>query len=161
MYWNSQTSGYSLDFKMDRLNDVTNFNGLRRMMDYGMITFTSVRGATMKSAPQMNAMSRKMVADAAEMVTEESVEEESVSLESGASNSTDKEFEYRKDFSPTAFFYPNLKPNDDGVVTIKFKSPETLTRWKFKVLAHSKDWRVGELTKEVVTEKTLMIKPNF
>ena len=161
MYWNSQTSGYSLDFKMDRLNDITNFNGLRRMMDYGMITFTSVRGATMKSAPQMNAMSRKMAADVAEMVTEESAEEEAVSLESGASNSTDKEFEYRKDFSPTAFFYPNLKPNDDGVVTIKFKSPETLTRWKFKVLAHSKDWRVGELTKEVVTEKTLMIKPNL
>ncbi len=161
MYWNSQTSGYSLDFKMDRLNDVTNFNGLRRMMDYGMVTFTSVRGATMKSAPQLNAMSRKMVADAAEMVTEESAEEESVSLESGATGSANKEFEYRKDFSPTAFFYPNLKPNEDGVVTIKFKSPETLTRWKFKVLAHSKDWRVGELTREVVTEKTLMIKPNL
>jgi hypothetical protein len=78
------------------------------------------------------------------MVAEESAEEEEVSLESGASNSTDKEFEYRKDFSPTAFLYPNLKPNVDGVVTVKINSPVTLTRWKFKVLAHSKDWRVGE-----------------
>ena len=44
----------------------------------------------------------------------------------------------RKNLSETAFFYPNLYPNDKGEVEIKFRAPEALTKWKLKTLANDK-----------------------
>ncbi|MEZ5082907.1 MAG: alpha-2-macroglobulin family protein [Bacteroidales bacterium] len=66
----------------------------------------------------------------------------------------------RRDFRETAFFYPNLKTNEDGDVSISFTVPESLTRWKLMGLAHSKDLKFGQFTKEVITQKNLMVVPN-
>jgi hypothetical protein len=38
--------------------------------------------------------------------------------------------------------------------------PESLTKWKFMSLAHTKDLKVGSTTEEVVTQKDLMVVPN-
>ncbi|MBU1719002.1 MAG: hypothetical protein KKA07_07980, partial [Bacteroidetes bacterium] len=38
--------------------------------------------------------------------------------------------------------------------------PEALTRWKFMALAHTKDLKTGTCTKEVITQKDLMVFPN-
>ena len=66
----------------------------------------------------------------------------------------------RRDFRETAFFYPNLKTNENGDVLISFTVPESLNRWKLMGLAHSKDLKFGQFTKDVVTQKNLMVIPN-
>lgn len=67
----------------------------------------------------------------------------------------------RKNFNETAFFYPDLKTDKDGNISIKFTSPESLSRWKFMALAHTKNLRIAQLTQEVITQKELMVSPNI
>ncbi|MCD4664370.1 MAG: hypothetical protein K8R68_03800, partial [Bacteroidales bacterium] len=66
----------------------------------------------------------------------------------------------RRDFRETAIFYPNLSTNENGEVIISFTAPESLTRWKMMGLAHSKDLKLGQFEKEIITQKDLMIVPN-
>ncbi|TRX60553.1 alpha-2-macroglobulin [Fulvivirga sp. M361] len=66
----------------------------------------------------------------------------------------------RSDLRETAFFYPQLKTNKKGEVSFNFVSPESLTRWKLQLLAHSKDLRVGYKSLQTVTQKKLMVVPN-
>ncbi|MDP2914775.1 MAG: alpha-2-macroglobulin family protein, partial [Candidatus Aminicenantes bacterium] len=66
----------------------------------------------------------------------------------------------RKNLSETAFFYPHLLTDRDGTVTIEFKIPEALTRWRFLGFAHTKELQSGSLEGETVTQKELMVQPN-
>ena len=66
----------------------------------------------------------------------------------------------RKNLSETAFFYPNLKTDESGKVSFNFTSPEALTAWKLRLLAHNKDAVSGYLQKSIITQKELMVTPN-
>ncbi len=66
----------------------------------------------------------------------------------------------RKNFSETAFFYPQLETDAAGNIIIKFTIPEATTRWKMLGLAHTKDLKIGSINKELVTQKELMVTPN-
>lgn len=70
------------------------------------------------------------------------------------------EVKARSNFNETAFFYPQLTANAKGDVQIKFTIPESLTKWRFLGLAHTKDLKVGTISEEVVTQKELMVVPN-
>ncbi|RZJ53617.1 MAG: alpha-2-macroglobulin, partial [Flavobacterium sp.] len=67
----------------------------------------------------------------------------------------------RKNLSETAFFFPNLKTDSKGNLSFNFTSPEALTAWKLRLMAHNKDAVSGYLEKSVVTQKELMVLPNF
>ncbi|AXB55451.1 alpha-2-macroglobulin family protein [Flavobacterium fluviale] len=67
----------------------------------------------------------------------------------------------RKNLSETAFFFPNLKTDSKGKVSFNFTSPEALTAWKLRLFAHNKDAVSGYLEKSVITQKELMVLPNF
>ncbi|WP_316636366.1 alpha-2-macroglobulin family protein [uncultured Flavobacterium sp.] len=67
----------------------------------------------------------------------------------------------RKNLSETAFFLPNLRTDSTGKVSFNFTSPEALTAWKLRLFAHNKDAVSGYLEKSVVTQKELMLLPNF
>lgn len=66
----------------------------------------------------------------------------------------------RTNLNETVFFYPNLMTDAEGNVVIKFKMNEALTKWKFLGLATTPDLQVATTTKEVVTQKDLMVVPN-
>jgi len=66
----------------------------------------------------------------------------------------------RRNFNETAFFLPNLKTGANGDITFSFNMPESLTRWKFQALAHTKDLAFGYSSKEIITQKELMVQPN-
>ena len=66
----------------------------------------------------------------------------------------------RKNFNETAFFFPDLKTNENGDIEFSFTLPEALTRWKFQAIAHTKELALGYSTKEIVTQKQLMVQPN-
>jgi hypothetical protein len=74
--------------------------------------------------------------------------------------SQDKAVQIRKNFNETAFFFPDLKTNENGDIEFSFTLPEALTRWKFQALAHTKDLAFGYSSKEIVTQKQLMVQPN-
>lgn len=63
----------------------------------------------------------------------------------------------RSNFAETAFFMPELRTDEKGNVLLQFKMPESITRWKFMALAHTKSLRYGTLSDEVVTKKELMV----
>ena len=71
-----------------------------------------------------------------------------------------KAIQIRKDFNETAFFFPQLATNENGEIVIKFKAPEALTRWKMMGLAYTKDLRIGQIEKTLVTQKDLMLFTN-
>ena len=66
----------------------------------------------------------------------------------------------RKNLQETAFFYPQLTSDADGIVRIEFTIPEALTKWKFMGFAHDNDLRTALLTDDVTTSKDLMVQPN-
>ncbi len=67
----------------------------------------------------------------------------------------------RTDFRETAFFFPDLLTDKDGSVILKFTMPDALTRWKLLGLAHTTDLKTARFTKEVITQKPLMVTPNL
>ncbi len=71
-----------------------------------------------------------------------------------------KDVQIRQNFNETAFFYPELRTNEKGEVVISFTIPESLTKWRFLGIAHTKDLKFGTFDKSVITQKELMVMPN-
>ena len=92
------------------------------------------------------------------MVYEKVAEEEAVmSVSDEAKPQETQPAKIRKDFNETAFFYPNLRTDENGDCTFTFTMPDALTRWNLKLLTYSKTLSVGSLEKTVVTQQPLMI----
>ncbi|MDR3226849.1 MAG: carboxypeptidase-like regulatory domain-containing protein, partial [Prevotellaceae bacterium] len=76
---------------------------------------------------------------------------------------TDKTAEITKirtNFNETAFFYPELRTDENGEIIIDFVIPETLTRWKMLGLAHTKNLETGKITAYTITQKEVAITAN-
>lgn len=67
----------------------------------------------------------------------------------------------RTNFAETAFFYPQLRTNEQGEVAFTFTVPQSLTRWNFRGYSHTKDMMTGMLDASVVTAKEFMLTPNM
>lgn len=66
----------------------------------------------------------------------------------------------RKNLNETAFFFPQLTSDSNGVVRMTFTMPEALTKWRFLGFAHDQKLRSGYLEDHAVTAKDLMVQPN-
>ena len=66
----------------------------------------------------------------------------------------------RKNLEETAFFFPKLQTDKEGNVSFNFTTPEALTRWNLKLLAHTKELESAITNLTTVTQKELMITPN-
>ena len=73
----------------------------------------------------------------------------------------DEEMPLRTNFGETAFFYPKVETNSEGVAELSFTLPESLTSWRFMGLAHDKEMRVGTIDTMVIAQKQLMVQPNM
>lgn len=67
----------------------------------------------------------------------------------------------RTNFAETAFFYPQLRTNEQGEIAFSFTMPQSLTRWNFRGYSHTKDMMTGMLDATVVTAKEFMLTPNM
>ena len=65
----------------------------------------------------------------------------------------------RTNFNETAFFYPNLRTDENGNMSFSFTTPEALTQWKLQLLAHTKTLQTATKTLTTVTQKELMVIP--
>ena len=101
------------------------------------------------------------VADGAvAMADEEAVDE----METGGSVDSKKdepkepaEPTLRENFNETAFFFPQLRTNNDGSVTFSFTMPDALTRWRLMLLAYTKDRKTGQNEYTFTSSKPVMI----
>lgn len=67
-------------------------------------------------------------------------------------------FSIRENLNETVFFYPELEI-ENGDAQIEFTMNEALTKWKLLLFGHTKKLQYVFDTKEVVTQKKLMIEP--
>jgi len=119
----------------------------------GRIAGVSVANA----APEMSQMKLalpKIAEDAA-------IESDSVTVsKNNQPNPENQSTQIRKNFNETAFFFPDLKTDENGNVSFSFTIPEALTKWKLMTFAHTKNLASGYVEKTTVTQKPLMIQPN-
>jgi hypothetical protein len=66
----------------------------------------------------------------------------------------------RKNLNETAFFFPQLTSDSNGVVRMTFTMPEALTKWRFMGFAHDQSVRSGYIEGRAVTSKDIMVQPN-
>ncbi|WP_411896018.1 alpha-2-macroglobulin family protein [Winogradskyella sp. A2] len=85
---------------------------------------------------------------------------EEIDIESTYTTSELSTIQIRKNLNETAFFFPQLKTDDEGNVSFNFKAPEALTKWKLQLLAHTKTLESTVTQLEAVTQKELMVLPN-
>ena len=67
----------------------------------------------------------------------------------------------RENLDETAFFYPQLHTDANGIVTMTFTLPESITTWRFLGVAHDKMMNTGGITGEAIASKTVMVQPNM
>jgi len=105
-------------------------------------------------------ISRSALIDS-ENVTEYSTSNKGEMAVGGGGVQSSPPVQIRQNFAETAFFYPTLTTNEAGEIFLNFTMPESLTRWNFMGLAHTKDLKIGTITEEIVTQKELMVMPNL
>lgn len=67
----------------------------------------------------------------------------------------------RTNFNETAFFYPQLRTDNEGNVSFSFHLPDALTKWKLMLLAYTKDLKTGTAEYTFTASKDVMIMPNL
>ena len=73
-----------------------------------------------------------------------------------------KEVPYmRENFNETAFFFPHLRTDKKGEITLSFTLPESVTTWRFLGLAHTRDVEYGLLEGQAVASKEFMLQEHL
>lgn len=168
-YWNEHV--LSPDKTYDRLNwygyhpsysgsEYYLYDGFARDKSVETVSISESRGQISKKekneeapAPVMDGIQKNSKGDLDAMA------ENSGGMLDEDNNAGTEPVQIRSNFNETAFFMPQLKTDAEGNVIIKFTIPESLTKWKFIALAHTKDLKIGSTSKEVVTQKEVMITP--
>lgn len=136
-----------LNMFLPEINVVTDLGGATDAISDG--TFLSSKKFATKAVNAMAGSVEEPSPNVAEAAEEESQAARFVSTE------------LRQDFRETAFFYPQLRTDSSGNVKIRFKTPESLTKWKFIVLATTPDMATGQLERYITTSRPLMVRPNL
>jgi len=164
---NFYTYGRYPDRNYDALNwfgyDISRYYGRKGMMYNEMAMPAIMQKVTVGSSREvsMDALDGMAVADV----------EGIVALQAGGMGSGEGSYEQdkqedlsgvqaRTNFAETAFFFPELRTDENGEVSFIFTVPEALTRWKFRALALTMDFKIGTTENTTVTQKPLMVIPN-
>ena len=136
---------------------------------YGLTRKLTVTGsvstldvATLRSnAPKMKS------AMAADAMTNVEFQSEMIPTGEKADEASDNEMlpeasaDLRTNLAETAFFYPQLRTNEQGEISFSFTMPESLTRWNFRGYSHTKGMLTGTLDGKATTSKEFMLTPNL
>ena len=160
---------YNNPFKYENLEDLnfdefSIFEHLQYLGSYGItrlgIESVDIKGNDEKvlykaqMAKQATALAPALKNDFGETIV-------STSDASAETSEDTKEIAVRENFAETAFFAPSLRSDENGNLTIAFTTPESLTRWNVKVLAHTKDMNTVEADTTATVVKEFMIQPNM
>lgn len=148
---NSSINSGNYDYDADGRTD-------RMLMDQA----PGIRRELRAAAPSLNiSIAQQGIAGKTKQIEELSNERHSLTgNETIQKTEQSPDVQVRKNFNETAFFFPDLRTDSEGTIEFSFTLPDALTRWKFQALAHTKDLAFGYSSKEIVTQKQLMVQPN-
>ncbi len=148
-FFNDNNNGYRIEYFGNK------------MASRATLSFMALDGAQAEAAPTVTAnigsVEQSGKKDGDLLADEKQKDGENNDKQSGKQSGDVK---IRKNFNETAFFFPDLRTDENGAIEFSFTMPEALTKWKFMALAHTKDAAFGSSTKEIVTQKELMVQPN-
>ncbi|AWG21357.1 hypothetical protein FFWV33_07365 [Flavobacterium faecale] len=127
----------------------------------------SIKTITLPKAPQVDQVKfvKPVTAKAEEIVVvgygTNKKEKDSTGLPTTMGNQIASQVKTRTNLSETAFFFPHLRTDNKGTISFNFTSPEALTAWKLRLFAHNKNAVSGYMEQNVITQKELMVTPNF
>ena len=144
---------YSLDFGLD-------FYGYSYSRP---IRYATQRSANMKFENSSVDRSNYAVAESNVASVEEKVSYDVSDLNIAGQTKTHQpeDLKIRSNFQETAFFYPHILVDKNGKASFSFTMPESLTKWHFKALSHTKDLYSGQIEEFVYTQQDLMIEMNL
>lgn len=125
------------------------------IVGYGRMKKSQITGAVNLAAPAVSESTSE-----ANLLLDDVVRD-AIDIEIDNTSTTPQIQKIRTNFNETAFFYPHLKSDSLGNVQLNFTMPESLTRWKLNVLAHTKDLYFGQTATEVITQQDLMVQLNL
>ena len=125
---------------------------------YGLRSMES-KAQRMAAPPAVDAVFKNEVAESADSTAV--MNADGTDDKTDFDQTTNEPIQVRKNFNETAFFFPDLKTDANGNIEFSFTAPEALTRWKIQTLAHTKELAFGLSSKEMVTQKELMVQPNM
>lgn len=151
---------------------MTNVGGTRlyvnfpqKRLEYPVLEYSTLLVPYRKYAMFETARVRSMnvMAKGTALVADAAGEEDAIELTLGEAetNEMEDDIQVREDFAETAFFYPQLRADENGEVSLSFTLPESLTRWKFLGLAHTRNLDYGRIEAEAVASKEFMLQPNM
>ncbi len=126
----------------------------------------AVRSVGKMARPMMKSMALTAAAGPENLLKTESVADDMERAEDAAEEENDRKktaavIEMRRNLQETAFFYPALRTDENGHVTLQFTLPESVTTWKFMALAHTQDACCGQLAAEAEATKPVMVQPQM
>lgn len=68
---------------------------------------------------------------------------------------------FRETEFPSAFFYPTLSTDKNGIVEVVFDVPNFNTTWQFQIAGYTGDLKSAYMMKEAVANKPIMVKSNL
>ena len=176
-YWNTsymRNAYLYVDFPLKRLRAVPlEYSELiipsTGRMEAMVVGYGGSPRATLAGALKMRGRSAANAVMNQEAVTDMVLQEEMVEtsaqekVEMGSSEELAEtgDIQIRENFAETAFFYPQLRTNEKGEVSISFVLPESLTRWKFMGLAHTRNVDYGKIEATATASKEFMLQPNM
>lgn len=116
-------------------------------------------GACYASDLEMEMEEEEVAANAVNMTL--SKKAKGVEIETEEESDEFSDVKVRENFAETALFSGNLVTDENGDISIQFTIPETLTKWHFKSLAHTKDMIITTAENHLVTQKTFSVEPNL
>lgn len=176
-YWNTsymRNAYLYVDFPLKRLRAVPlEYSELiipsTGRMEAMVVGYGGSPRATLAGALKIRGRSAANAVMNQEAVTDMVLQEEMVETsaqEKGEMGSSEElaetgDIQIRENFAETAFFYPQLRTNEKGEVSISFVLPESLTRWKFMGLAHTRNVDYGKIEATATASKEFMLQPNM
>ena len=133
------------------------------MVSYGSSPRAALAGSLRVRGMSKNAMLQDAVVEETAEVADAEFMEEAIGrkTDEGGELAETGDIQLRENFAETAFFYPQLRTNEKGEISISFVLPESLTRWKFMGLAHTKDVDYGKIEATATASKEFMLQPNM
>lgn len=76
-------------------------------------------------------------------------------------NGGSNDVQIRENLDETAFFMPAVMTDANGIMSLKFRLPESVTTWHFMGLATDRKMNNGAIAGDAVAKKDVMIQPNM
>ena len=155
----SYTSGFSLLFNR-ATNNVPAFEldhwSFRKVNPFKGLSVASIDGALQG---RIGGIAPSTPTLALQAVSREKAMAEMIATSDATPQSEAQQIHSRSNLRELAFFYPTLRTDSSGNVSISFILPESLTRWHLIGTAHTQNMETVNISEFVTTTKPLMLTP--